>query len=113
MLRDSKRNFIYAIVSSAPSPTGRGTCAEWLEYYKLSAENDAYVSLSVEDVVPEPGDVLWFQVDDRVVARVTLSGVRLDPLRGCYELQYFGPNVLRLENVCILPKGESSPIAER
>jgi len=99
------RNFVYAIVSTAPSPTGRGTILEWLEYYKLGDDVETFVTMDFDGPLPEVGDLLWFQVDDRVVARVPLARVFLDPLREKYELWYRGSDIVRIYGVTTAERG--------
>jgi hypothetical protein len=95
-----KRNFVYAIVSTSPSPTGQGTILGWLKYYKLHNEGSNYVFLDpAVDGVPEVGDTLWFQVDDKIIARVPLSQVLLDPMSDRFELWYEGKDIIHINGI--------------
>lgn len=102
---ESRRNFVYAILSTQFSPTGKGTKLEWLEYYKLNPESETFVFLDLEGETPEAGDVLWFQVDDRIIARARINRVFLDPMKDLYELWYTGSDVQRIDGVLTDERG--------
>lgn len=96
----ARRNFVYSIITTQTSPTGRGSKREWLEYYKLNPElNEAYVFLDMDGVEPEAGDTLWFQVDDQIIACVTVRSTFFDPARALYELWYKGSEIQRIDGV--------------
>jgi hypothetical protein len=110
---EARRNFVLAILSVQASPTGRGTKRDWLEYYKLRREGETYVFLDLEGETPAVDDVLWFQVDDHIIARVRIARVFLDPARDLYELWYNGSEIIRVDGVRTEERGtrKASPKA--
>ena len=99
-----RRHFIYPVSSFVPSPTGRGSMEEWLEGYKLQVAGETYVRMVYDGIPPAPGDILWFQVDERVLACVPVQAVREDQINGGYEFWYIGEDVQRVRGVRCPPQ---------
>jgi hypothetical protein len=105
---ETRRNFVFAVISTSPSPTGKGSKVDWLEYYKLNPElGETYVFLDLEiGAAPvEEGDILWFQVDDRIIARVRICRTFLDPYNDQVELWYRCSEVQRIDGVQTMERG--------
>lgn len=86
------KNFLYVVSSSTPSPTGRGTAVEHLKHYKLSSEDEVFIPWT-DASVPLQGDLLWMQVDNKVIAYVEIGRVVEDVMNGRLELWFDGKNI--------------------
>jgi len=104
-----RRHFIYQVSSSVPSPAGRGTTEEWLEFYKLHAEGETYIRMSYDGTPAVPRDVLWFQVDRRILACVPIQNVQADCNNGGVEFWYQGMDVHRLHGIQSPPQHGALP----
>lgn len=93
----SIRHYVFVVDSGKPSPTGTGSEAGWLQYYKLDSEDDEEVFIPWEEgtsaQIPESRDVLWMQINDEVVACVTIGRVMPDPMNNRLELWFKGGDI--------------------
>lgn len=50
---------------------------------------------------PNPGDILWFAVDEQIIAKVPIDSTFEDPLNGRVGLWYSGREIERLNGISI------------
>jgi len=89
-------NFLYRMKSTDPSPVGNGNMENWFRYYKMDREDDVYVPVPPEHMVAtagEPGDTMWFLMDNFVVAVAPISRVQEDVFNNRAEVWYDGPKM--------------------
>ena len=95
------RHFVFVTDSSKPSPTGAGSEAGWLQYYKLDSDDDDEVFIPWEEgysaQTPESHDVLWMQIDDDVVACAAIARVMPDLINNRIELWFKGGDIMTVE----------------
>lgn len=94
----TSNNYVFAIDSTAPSPTGRGTMLDWLTFYKFEADGDVFVATPSAELGGE-GGCLWFQVDDHIVAHVPIKSVMLDPFSDLLEFWFDPRHLVRIKNL--------------
>jgi hypothetical protein len=99
-------NFLYRMKSNTPAPAGCGTTEEWFKFYKLDREDETYVPFSGDSDLAklQSGDILWFVMDNFVVARVPVLRLVEDPFNARMEIWYDGPSVKVLPRLeCTVP----------
>lgn len=94
----TSNNYVFAIDSTAPSPTGRGTMLDWLTFYKFEADGDVFVAGPSTELGGEGGR-LWFQVDDHIVGFVPIKSVMLDPFSDLLEFWFDARHLVRIKNL--------------
>lgn len=90
------KHFLFTVSTTDPSITGRGSAGEWLEHYKLAADDDVFIPWAYtggEVIEPVEGDWLWMAIDKLVVARVPIKRVFEDPLNHFMELWFDGKEI--------------------
>lgn len=86
-------DFLYRMKSTDPSPVGDGNMENWFRYYKMGREDDVYIPVPPDHAaaaVGEPGDTMWFLMDNLVVAVAPISRVQEDVFNKRYEVWYDG-----------------------
>ena len=70
-------------------PAFFGTVRTWFYFYKWQVEGEVFVPRkSGCTLEAQPGDILWFVLDDRLLGGATVLRVMLDPFSGSQELWY-------------------------
>jgi len=95
------RHFLFIVHSTQPAPAGHGSGSDWLRHYKLRAEDAAFIPWRQEDTenLPLPGDMLWMQVDEDVLARVPITHIEEDIIGSRYELWFDGNRIQHIRGL--------------
>lgn len=93
------RNHLFPMSSSDPAPQGGGDTRSWFYYYKIRPEEpELFVPIATRPEL-EAGDILWFILDENVVACSTVLRVIEDPMKGSYEIWYSGTGLIELDMI--------------
>lgn len=95
------KHFVFVVRSDDPSPSGRGTAVDYFKAYKLASVDDIYIPWHGEygQTVPIAGDVLWMQIEEDVIACVTIKHVMDDVMNDRIELWFDGTNIKTVEGL--------------
>jgi hypothetical protein len=84
-----REHYISHYLSKDTPPATGGDMESWLRYYKLNPENgETYIPVMKDYSEAQPGDVLWFSLDGRLLAGVEILRVQHDPMNARHEIWY-------------------------
>lgn len=91
-----RKHFVFS-VHTPFDPTGKGDTKSWLEYYKLNPENgEIYVPFDESEVFDAvPDDLVWFVLDNAIVAYVPVLRCQYDEMNGVSEIWYDASKIVR------------------
>ncbi len=93
------KQYIYNMRAEARAPAGGMLTEVWFFTYKWDVDGEAFVPFEpgALNERPQPGDLLWFRMDQRILGYVPVQEVRGDDL-SCYtEVCYDTREIRRAE----------------